>query len=136
MLCCRRLTSLLKILDQDPQLLLQYDGVIRDQLCQGIVEVITHPEESKGRVHYLPHHAVIRHDKETTKLRIVYDASARGDGPSFNDCLYTGPNFWQTTLDILLQFRLYEIALVGDVEKAFLMVSVTGMHCGSCGSMM
>ncbi|MCG8620595.1 MAG: hypothetical protein MJE68_01170, partial [Proteobacteria bacterium] len=39
-------------------------------------------------------------------------------------CLYTGPNFGQSILDILLRFRLHEVALVGDVEKAFLMVSV------------
>ena len=54
----------------------------------------------------------------------MYDASARTGGPSLNDCLYTGPNFGQTILDILLRFRLHNIAFVGDVEKAFLMVSV------------
>ena len=40
-----------------------------------------------GKVHYLPHHAVIRRDKETTKLCVVYDASARSGGPSLNDYL-------------------------------------------------
>ena len=125
MLCCKRLTGLLKRLNQNPQLLLQYDGVIRDQIKQGIVEVVPNPQDSEGRVHYLPHHPVIRYDKETTKLRIVYDASARAEGPSLNDCLYTGPNFGQVILDILLRFRLHEIALVGDVEKAFLMISVS-----------
>ncbi len=44
------------------------------------------------QVHYLPHHAVVHHavvrsDKTTTKLRIVYDASA---GPSLNECLHKG----------------------------------------------
>ena len=29
-----------------------------------------------GKVHYLPHHEMIRVDKDTTTLRIVYDASA------------------------------------------------------------
>ena len=56
--------------------------------------------------------------------RVVYDVSARADGPSRNDCLYAGPNFGQSILDILLRFRLHRVALVGDVEKAFLMVSV------------
>ena len=44
-----------------------------------------------SRIHYLPYHAVVRQDKSTTKLRIVYDASAKADGPSLNECLYTGP---------------------------------------------
>lgn len=55
---------------------------------------------------------------------MVYDASARTDGPSLNDCLYTGPNIGQNILDNLLRFRLHHAALIGDVETAFLMVSV------------
>ena len=61
---------------------------------------------------------------ETTKLRVVYDASAKTDGPSLNDCLHTGHNFGQKILEILLRFLMHHVALVGDVEKAFLMVSV------------
>ena len=61
--------------------------VIQDQIKKGIVEVIEHPESSEDeRTHYLPHHAVIHQDKTTTKLRIVYDASAKEDGLSLNDC--------------------------------------------------
>ena len=41
-------------------------------------------------VHYPPHHVVVRRDKETIKLLIVYNASARTSGPSSNDCLTLG----------------------------------------------
>ena len=71
------------------------------------------------------HHGVVRQDKATSKLRVVYDASARTTGPLLNDCLYTGPKFGQSIFDILLRFRLQQEALTGDIEKAFLMVSVT-----------
>ena len=74
-------------------------------------------------MHYLPHPPVIQINKDTTKLRIVYDASAKVNGPCLNDCLYTGPNFSQNILDILIRFRLNQIALVGEVEKAYLMIS-------------
>ena len=125
-LCQRRLQGLLRRLRQNPKQLKQYDSVIQEQLRLGIVEAVPEPSICNGnRVHYLPHHGVFRHDKLTTKLRVVYDASAKTDGPSLNDCLYTGPNFGQNILDILLRFRTHPIALVGDVEKAFLMVSVT-----------
>ena len=93
---------------------------------QGIVQRVQHPESGKvGQVHYLPHHAVVRQNKETTKVRVVYDASARSGGPSLNDCLFTGPKFDQKILDLLLRFRTYPVALTADIEKAFLMVSVT-----------
>ena len=55
-----------------------------------------------------------------TKLRILYDASARGTNSlSLNDCLFFGPKFDQQILDILLRFRTYKIALIADIEKAF-----------------
>jgi len=57
-------------------------------------------------------------------VRVVYDASARSDGPSLNDCLHAGPKFEQKIMDILLRFRAHHIAVTADIEKAFLMVSV------------
>ena len=122
----KRLNGLLKRLRQNPQILRQYDTVIRDQINKGIVEVVQEAEAPEDRaVHYLPHHAVVREDKQTTKLRIVYDASAKSSGPSLNECLYTGPKFGQSLLDIILRFRAQNVALTADIEKAFLMVSVS-----------
>ena len=77
------------------------------------------------RIHYLPHHAVVRQEKETTKVRIVYDALARAQGPSLNDCLHTGPKFNQKILEILLCFRSFPVAWTADIEKAFLMISMS-----------
>ena len=124
-LSLRRLNGLLKRLRQNPEILNQYDSVVKEQLNKGIIEsvndsaLITHP------VHYLPHHAIVREDKKTTKLRIVYDASAKTNSPSLNDCLYTGPKFGQNIMDIIIRFRVHRVALTGDIEKAFLMISVT-----------
>ena len=47
---------------------------------------------------------MIRQDKETTKLRIVYDASAKSDSASLNDSLHIGPKFNQKIMDILIRF--------------------------------
>ena len=99
--------------------------LIKEQIKEGIVEVVPDPwAPVVEKVHYLPHHGVIRDDKQTTKLRIVYDASAKEGGPSLNDCLYAGPPFGQFIFDILVRFRLHQVAMVADIEKAFLMVSV------------
>ena len=74
----KRLHGLQRRLKQDTRLLKEYDGVIREQVTNGIVEVVgdLSPQEHK-RIHYLPHHAVIMEEKQTTKLQIVYNASAK-----------------------------------------------------------
>ena len=120
-----RLFNLLRRLKPTPDMLNQYDSIIREQIKNGIVEVVQSSSDGPaGRTHYIPHHAVIREDKQTTKMRIVYDASAKSKGPSLNDCLYAGPTFGQNIMDILLRFRLFRVAVTADIEKAFLMVSI------------
>ena len=65
----------------------------------------------------VPHH-VVRHEKDTTKVRVVYDASAKSNGPSLNDCLHVGSKFDQRISELLFRFRSYPVALVADIEKA------------------
>jgi len=119
-----RLQGLLKRLRHKPEVLQEYNAIIQEQLKLGIVKKISNDssEATDHNIHYLPHHTAIRTDKQTTKIRIVYDASARDKGISINDCLLSGPKFEQNILDILLRFRMYRIALNADVEKAFLMI--------------
>ena len=84
----------------------------------------SHP--GPGKTHYLPHKPVIRRDKETTKLRVVYDASAKMNGnPSLNNCLYSRPSLLPCIADVLMRFRFHKVALVADIEKAFYMVSIS-----------
>ena len=63
--------------------------IIQEQLSNEVIEEVKPRDEGlAGKVHYLPHQAVIRRDKETTKICVVYDASSRGAGQSL---LHTGP---------------------------------------------
>ena len=115
---------------KDPELIQEYHRIIEDQISQGIVERV-HAEQSEVNesktVHYLPHHGVIRRDRETTKLRIVYDGSANppGHNHSLNDCLQTGPNYTPQLFDTLVKFRWHKIGRTADIEKAFLMVEIS-----------
>ena len=124
-LSLRRLSNLFKRLKRTPALLIKYDSVIKEQLELGVVVPVGNDESGANRMHYMPHHVVVRQDKTTTKLRVVYDASAKSDGLSLNDCLFVGPSLNMKIFDILLRFRMYPIIIVTDIEKAFLMVSVT-----------
>ena len=92
---------LLKQLRQIPQLN-QYNSIIQDQVERGTAEVV--PKSTpviSDLIHYSPHHDVVRQGKATSKLRIVFDASARLTGHSLNDCSdcsYTGPKSGQSII--------------------------------------
>lgn len=58
-----------------------------DQRKTGVVKPIKEEPVPVGNIHYLSHREVIREDKGTTKLRVVYDASEKSPGTSLNDCL-------------------------------------------------
>ena len=124
-----RLRSLHFRLKKDPELLRDYDKIIREQEQTGIVERVPEEESSsnvdKGRVYYSPHHAVIRKDRKTTKVRRVYDGSAKSSKEelSLNDCLETRDNYIPHMTDMLESFRSNPVGLIADIEKAFLMVS-------------
>ena len=70
-----RVINLEKQLDRNKKRFSYYDKVIRDYIKEGIVERIGHVDNNTilGRVHYPLH----REDHDTTKLRIVFDASAK-----------------------------------------------------------
>ena len=128
-LCEKRLRSLHRKMLHQPELLREYDQIIQQQIQDGIVERVPDEETDntdKESVHYLPHHGVVRQDRETTKLRIVYDGSAKPSDRdySLNDCLETGPNFIPQLFDTLVKFRWHRIGLTADIEKAFLMVAI------------
>lgn len=61
------------------------------------------PSKVIGKEFYLPHRVVLREHAESTKLRVVYDASARTNSgaPSLNDCLHTGTLLQNKLLNIL-----------------------------------
>ena len=127
-LCVNRPTSTVKCLQKSPNLLEEYDKVIRDQMDQRIVEEIKPnlDQVEPGIVHYLSHHAVIRQKAVTTKLRAVMDASAKvsPSAPSHNKVLHTGPSLTLKISEILLRFRWHRIAIVADIMKAFHMINV------------
>ena len=125
----KRLERLVHRLQEQPTLLAEYHSIIQDQIKKGVVEPIDPQVIPKaGNVHYLPHREVVRTDKNTTKVRVVYDASAKTTGPSLNDCLYAGPSLTPLIFDILLRFRVHPIAMTADIEKVFLNIAIAEEH--------
>ena len=125
-LCFNRLKSLQSRLSKDADLFKSYDQIFRDQLAAGIIERVPADKETKVNSHFLPHHGVTPDDKQTSKLRTVFDGSAKSSkfSSSLNECLEMGPNYVPQILDLLINFRVNSIALTADIEKAFLQISI------------
>ena len=62
-------------------------------------------------------HGVVKESSTTTKLRVVFDASAKtSTGYSFNDI--------RTFIKMINQFRLNKICMSGDTSKIFHKISL------------
>ena len=120
-----RLKSQIRKLKETPALLDECSDIIQDQEEKGIIEKVTELEQGET-VYYMPSQVVVRENAETTKVRMVFDASSKEgkNGTSLNECLHVGPNLTPLLFDILIRFRENNIALVGDIEKAFLNVGI------------
>lgn len=80
---------------------------------------------NKNNSYFIPHHGVLRLDKSTTKLRVVFNASAvTTSGLSLNKIQMVGPTVPDDLTSILLRFRIYKYVLSADVEKMYRQVSV------------
>ena len=120
----KRLEYLLRKLDKQPGMLDKYDEIIQSQLTEGIVEEAE--DKLSEKTFYIPHKPVIKETAETTKLRIVYDASSKPNEAvmSLNDCLETGPPLQNLLWDVLVRNRIKPIALAGDMKQAFLQIRI------------
>ena len=98
----------------------EYGQIIEQQTSEGIVEEAKESPQEKEV--YIPHKPVVQIGAESTKLRVVYDASARSNpqAPSLNDCLYAGPPLQNRLWNVLVRMRFHPVLITGDLKQAFL----------------
>jgi hypothetical protein len=116
----RRLISLERKLAQDPKLREDYHQEIRSLLELGTARPLREDEMNEEFAFYLPHRPIVKPERETTKIRPVFDASAKNaDGLSLNSEILATPVLHPPLTGILLRFRYHRIALTGDISKMF-----------------
>ncbi|XP_076666355.1 uncharacterized protein LOC143367960 [Andrena cerasifolii] len=74
---------------------------------------------------YLPHHPVIKTDSVTTKIRVVFDASAQSSsGVTLNSTLMVGPTIQQDLVSLVTRFRVHKYVLTADIAKMYRQVDL------------
>ncbi|XP_036339778.1 uncharacterized protein LOC118749114 [Rhagoletis pomonella] len=107
---------------KDQSKIVEYDKEVKSLIDNGIAEIVPNTESPRP-IYYMPHKPVYKENKSTTKVRIVFDASSSESGHiSLNDHLSEGSNLIADLFTMLLRFRANRIAVVGDIEKAFLQI--------------
>ena len=100
----------------------EVDTVVQEYITLGHAEVVPIEDTDKdpSAVFYLPMHVVYKDSSTTTKVRAVFDASAKSaSGVSLNDTLLVGPTVHPPLIDVLLRFRMHHVALTTDVSKMY-----------------
>ena len=121
----KRLENVERKLSRDKKLKEEYGGIIEEQLRAGVIEEA--PQIPSGeRVFYIPHKPIVKQIAVTTKVRMVFDASAKPQPLTYsiNDCIFTGPPLQPLLWDIMVTVRMFTSLLLGDREKAFLQIGV------------
>ncbi|XP_025193669.1 uncharacterized protein LOC112593492, partial [Melanaphis sacchari] len=95
-------------------------------------EELGHMSRAEGEGQYfIPHHAVYKTEGDETKLRVVFDASAKcHSGISLNQCLLVGPKLQQDIVDVLIGFRTYRVAFTTDICKMYRQIEVLPQYRG------
>ena len=86
----KRLANTEKRLHKSPNIRQAYSNIIKQYVTKGYVKIVPENESHKIKW-YLPLFPVLGPDKDITKIRIVFDASAKCQGTSLNDAINQGP---------------------------------------------
>ncbi|GBL94611.1 hypothetical protein AVEN_88738-1 [Araneus ventricosus] len=114
----RQLNSLWKRLSRDSEYFSLYTDFLREYEDLGHLERVVESSEPPTQ-YYIPHHGVIRPDKLTTKLRVVFNASSPPTtGISLNDILMKG-DVIEDVLQTISRFRRHKFAFTTDIQKMY-----------------
>ena len=120
-LALKRLEATERRLKSNPDQAKAYDEQMTEMVEMNFCRKLSEDEAKnyKGPVHYTPHHAVVRPEKKSTPVRIVFNSSAVFQGHKLNDYWMKGPDLLNNLFGVVLRFREREVALVGDISKMY-----------------
>ncbi|XP_064215763.1 uncharacterized protein LOC103314804 [Tribolium castaneum] len=105
-----------------------YCDAIQDFIEQGHMSLVEPHRLNSESSFYIPHHAIFK-ESTSTPLRVVFDASAKGSNSlSLNDVLYTGEKLQTDIVSLLLNFRLFAVAMTADVRQMYRQIWLNPDH--------
>ncbi|XP_076376168.1 uncharacterized protein LOC143258753 [Megalopta genalis] len=120
----RRLYSLERRLARYPEKRQQYTEFMSEYETLGHMSRIVEDTHEQS-AYYLPHHAVFKEGSTTTKLRVVFNGSAKSSSDlALNDIQLVGPTVQSDLISILIRFRYNRYVLSADIAKMYRQILV------------
>lgn len=116
---------------RNPKLKVDYHKFMQEYLDLGHMTLIPEHEIAirDSKHFYLPHHAVVKEDSTTTKLRVVFDGSCQTSSKvSLNDNLMKGAVLQEDIFSLITRFRRHKYGLSADIEKMYRQILVHPEH--------
>ena len=104
-----------------------FTSLILEYIELGHAEKVPSEDMNKdtSEVFYLPIHATYKASNSTTKIRAVFDASAKS---SSNDLLLVGPTVHSPLIDVLLSFRFIALVLLMMSARCTRLSNLSSLH--------
>ena len=117
----KRLELMERRLGKKPDQATAYDNQMKEMETVKFARKLSKEEMEnyKGPVHYISHHAVVRPEKKSTPVRIVFNSSSVYQGHKLNDYWKKGPDLLNNLFGVVLRFREKEVAISGDISKMY-----------------
>lgn len=78
------------------------------------------PFDPNSQAHFLPYHFVLKPESTSTRLRVVFNSSAKTiNNKSLNEFLFSGPKLQKNLFDIIVNFRIHPIVFTSDISKMY-----------------
>nr|CAI5827413.1 unnamed protein product [Callosobruchus analis] len=101
-----------------------YVNFLREYQELGHMSEVTCDKDANPE-YFMPHHGVLREESISTKLRVVFDASApSSNGLSLNNLQLVGPVIQDDLMAILIRFRKHAYVVSADICKMYRQVLV------------
>ncbi|KZC14872.1 hypothetical protein WN55_07552 [Dufourea novaeangliae] len=122
----KRFLALERQLDRNTEIMEQYSQFLKEYQELGhMTPTNTHLRDG----YFLPHHAVTKAESLTTKIRVVFDASAKSNtGISLNDTLMVGPTIQDDLFSLVSRFRTHRFVFTADIAKMYRQIELSADH--------
>lgn len=114
---------------RNPNVFQSYSEFFSEYDSLGLMHQISCEAFNYVYYYYIPHHAVFKATGNTTKIRVIFNASMKSSsGKSLNDLLYADPKLQPTIVSILCNFRMYPVVFTCDISKMYRQILVLPEH--------